>query len=253
MKLYFITIILVIFISSCNSNESDSTKNAAPSEEVKRENKIGDDPHEGVNMHMDTMLRHVDHLAEVTDIEYGVDRVPASLYDGNKIIEAVKWKDSLGVNLLFITLSEERSQFGENRIRELFAYQYILEEPRPRFLWKIYDFVKDCPFDITLAYMDKSLTVTDLNDNGIAETTFLYKLSCRSDVSPDDMKLIMHEGFKKFAIRGSMILKINDEEPTKGEMNLDVSFEDAQRVLRNYAIGQWDKFNKEFVGEKYDK
>jgi hypothetical protein len=83
-----------------------------------------------------------------------------------------------------------------------------------------------------------------MDNNGIAENTFLYKMSCKGDVSPDDMKLIMHEGASKYAVRGSMILEM-DGQKYGGEMKPDASFDKAPQEFLPYAIDQWNKFKTE--------
>ena len=115
-------------------------------------------------------------------------------------------------------------------------------------MWKINDFVKDCPVDLTLEYIDRSLVITDLDKNGIGESSFLYKMSCKGDVSSDDMKLIMHEDKNKYAIRGSMDLKMNGQELEKGSMKTDPSFDKAPPEFLEYARKQWNIFKTENVG-----
>jgi hypothetical protein len=105
--------------------------------------------------------------------------------------------------------------------------------------------VKDCPLDLALNYNPNSLTVTDIDENGIAETTFLYRLSCKGDVSPDDLKLIMHQGKDKYALRGTTELKYKaNGKVTKegGDYKVDASFDKAPKDFLDYAKKQWEKF-----------
>ena len=253
MKSYkFVNILFILFsvvftFSSCgkesdNSNEQFGSDNSKGNESV--ENKVIDD----------SDISDKSNLADgISDLKFGKGLVPSFLKGENQIIEAVSWNDKLGENLIVITLTDERIIKGDERIKELLIYHYIVKDTSSEVLWKSYDFVKDCPFDITLEFIDSSLTVTDLDGDDIAETSFMYKLSCRSDVSPDDLKLIMHEGQDKYAIRGKMILKINDEDPSPGSMIIDDSFNKTKGIFKDFAIEQWNKFNKVFIGEKYEK
>jgi len=244
MKIFFIIIPILLLISACSSKDKEHNKTS----ESAQSNKLSGNEKAAQT----TGENSVSDGPVVSDIQFGINHVPESLHNENKIIEAVKWKDSLGVNLIVITLSEEKTVYEDNRIKELFVHHYLLSENN-KVLWKTYDFVKDCPFDITLEYIDRSLSVTDLNSNGLAETSFAYRLSCKSDVSPDDMKLIMHEGDKKYAVRGVMILKINTEDAVGGEMNIDAAFNKAPQEFKAYAVERWNEFNKDFAGEMYDK
>ncbi|MBK8984294.1 MAG: hypothetical protein IPM38_18740 [Ignavibacteria bacterium] len=249
MKIFFLFIPFLLLISSCSGKDKEQNKIS----EAAKSNKISGDKNAGnKNSGLISGEKSLSDNPVVSDIQFGINLVPESLHNENKIIEAVKWKDSLGMNLIVITLSDEKTVYEDNRIKEFFVHHYLLSG-NTKVLWKTYDFVKDCPFDITLEYIDRSLTVTDLDSNGLAETSFVYRLSCKSDVSPDDMKLIMHEGHKKYAVRGVMILKINNEDAVGGEMNIDASFSKAPPEFKIYAVEKWNKFNKDFVGEMYDK
>ncbi len=174
-------------------------------------------------------------------------KLPASVkYDG-KIVGGARWEDKNGQNVLIVCETEEKTT-GDNRSKELFAYQYILNGDDAKQLWKVNDFVKDCPVDLMLSLIPKSITVTDINKDGIAENTFIYRMSCKGDVSPDDMKLIMHEGENKYAIRGSMI-QVMDGKKYGGDMKPDPSFDKGPAGFFAYARDQWKKFETEKIGE----
>jgi hypothetical protein len=154
----------------------------------------------------------------------------------------------MGENIVLITETSEKTQSGNNRMKELFGYHYIISGGEAKLLWRINDFVKDCPVDITLSYLPKSISITDLDKNGIAESSFLYKTSCKGDVSADDLKLIMHEGETKYAIRGVMKLIVGGETYEKGIMNVDPSFDKAPKEFLDYAKSRWNKFHTEKIG-----
>jgi hypothetical protein len=62
------------------------------------------------------------------------------------------------------------------------------------------------------------------------------------------MKLIMHEGEIKFAIRGIMKLIVNGETYEKGTMNIDPSFDKAPKEFLDYAKSRWEKHQTEKIG-----
>ncbi len=74
---------------------------------------------------------------------------------------------------------------------------------------------------------ENSFYITDLNNNGKAETSIIYYLSCRSDTSPSTMKFIMKEGRQKFALRGKSILEpyLLDMDTVNFNPKLDKSFD----------------------------
>ena len=113
------------------------------------------------------------------------------------------------------------------------------------------------------------MTITDLDADSIAETTVQYKLACSSDVSPALMKLVMHEGETKYALRGMMWYgspeekftvtekdanletlpgyKKTDEEyfKTWGRYETEKEFATAPPEFLKHAQQQWMKFAKE--------
>jgi hypothetical protein len=72
-------------------------------------------------------------------------------------------------------------------------------------------------------------------------------MSCKGDVSPDDMKLIIHEGETKYAVRGSMLMELEGKK-YGGEMKLDPAFDKAPAGFSDYAKEQWKKFETDKVG-----
>lgn len=183
----------------------------------------------------------------IKNILYEPGKLPASVkYDG-KIVAGARWEDKNGQNVLIVCETDEKTS-GDYRSKELFAYQYILNGDDAKQLWKVNDFIKDCPVDVMLSLIPKSITVTDINKDGIAENTFLYRMSCKGDVSPDDMKLIMHEGENKYAIRGSMLM-IMDGKKYGGDMKPDPAFDKGPAGFFAYAREEWKKFETEKVGE----
>lgn len=179
----------------------------------------------------------------IKNLVYETGKLPASVkYDG-MIVNGARWEDKNGQNVLIVCETDEKTS-GDFRSKELFAYQYILNGEDAKQLWKINDFVKECPVDLMLILLPNSITVTDINKDGIAENTFLYRMSCKGDVSPDDMKLIMHEGESKYAIRGSMIL-VMDGKKFGGEMKTDPSFDKAPAGFVDHAKSEWKKFQTE--------
>lgn len=243
MKLLFALFLTLAIFAGCGKNKTSETekktedKKSGTSEQTKQsEGTSNTDPQNAG-----------DNGSDLTGLTYDVKLPGGIKYDG-RIVASAKWTDKNGDNYIIVTEGEEKNQNNDERMKEMFGYQFVVKGDDPKQLWKINDFIKDCPVDITLQYMPKSLSVTDLDKNGIAETTFLYRMSCKGDVSEDDMKLMMHEGDTKYAIRGSMKLKMGGE-TYGGEMKVDKSFDDAPKEFLGYAKEQWNKFQTEKIGE----
>ena len=173
-----------------------------------------------------------------------------------QIVGGARWRDLNGENLLLLTQTGKipgRDKCIVNepcpQDAEVYAYHYIVQAENVTLLWKLTDFQRDCSFDLYAGFILESVTITDLDSDGVAESTFLYKLSCRSDVSPARLKLIMHEGKNKFAIRGTSKLP---GDYGGGDMNADPALMmNAGDPFGRFASEQWKKFVSEDKFEQF--
>ena len=114
------------------------------------------------------------------------------------------------------------------------AYRFADDEQ----IWQINDLVEDCPFSPEIEFLTQGLRITDLDDDGLNEIWVVYRLGCRSDVSPLDMKIIMYEGHKKYAIRGSQRIYV-DGSYDGGEYKMDAAFREGPESFRRYGKNLW--------------
>lgn len=180
----------------------------------------------------------------IQKLTFDAKKLPEEVSVKGKIVRGESWKDLLGENLLILTQTDEartpKPTDPDSKDDYLYGYHFVKKEGKFVQIWMIQDFVKDCSFDIYCEYILPSVAVVDMNKNGIAETSFMYKVVCRSDVSPAGLKLIMHEGTKKYAIRGTTLYT-----GIGGEKTIDVSFKTADKALQDFANQQWKKYVKE--------
>ncbi|MFP5041513.1 M949_RS01915 family surface polysaccharide biosynthesis protein [Parasediminibacterium sp. JCM 36343] len=172
-------------------------------------------------------------------------KLPKEIKYSGHITNSVKWTDNLGINYVLTTATGEylnKNNENDNfKSAALYAYHYILKDDSLKLLWKIYDFNKDCDFDLYLRFIDNTFKVTDLDKNGIAEVWVMYENQCTSDVSPAPTKIIMYEGNKKYAVRGENKVKISEKEFIGGQYNLDNNFKNGNPLFRQFAIDLWKK------------
>lgn len=152
-------------------------------------------------------------------------------YDG-KILHKRFWNDLNGENITLFT------QKGN----ELFVYHYSIDSDNAKLLRKVYDFEKECEFDLTLEFIENSIGVTDLDNNNVGEITFAYKKGCISDVSPLDLKMLMLENGNKYIIRGRTVINMGTEK-VGGDKNIDASFEMAPTSFLSHANSVWNNIN----------
>ncbi|RZJ61649.1 MAG: hypothetical protein EOO45_23115 [Flavobacterium sp.] len=175
--------------------------------------------------------------------------LPAGIKYEGKLKKGLRWTDKNGGNVVItsetgIHRNEKFAHESDGEDAELFAYHYIVKNNKVTTGWKIYDYISDCPLDITATFTDAAFQITDLNKNGIAEIWILYKTACSGDVSPADMKLIMYENGKKFAMRGTGKALLGIEKGVKqydgGEYTFDKAFTGAPESFRAFAKKLWN-------------
>ncbi len=183
---------------------------------------------------------------EINAVKLSSNQVPPNLKFRGKLQEAWQWKDKLGNNILITTVvapypDKPSSYGGDDAVSsELHAFHFIKKETAYKLLWKLSDAEKSCPFDITAAFTNNATTVTDLDKDGIAETTVQYKLACRSDVSPAYMKLIMHEDTLKYSLRGLMC------EPGTPDKKFCVTGSTVNLEKQPPAKEEWEEYTRRF-------
>ncbi|MEL6820421.1 MAG: hypothetical protein AAFP70_01570, partial [Calditrichota bacterium] len=150
-----------------------------------------------------------------------------SMYEGN-IVYKKAWQDLNGKNIVIFT----------NKEHELFAYHYAVKSGEVKLLRRVYDFTEaNCEFDLFADFIEKSITVTDLNNDNYGEITFAYQLACISDVSPKQLKLLMLQNGEKYIIRGQTEANLGYNEIIGGDKKIDASFEKAPPQFLEYAVG----------------
>jgi len=244
----FITVMILFSCGICRKYTSDDK--ASKKEDTKTEtSKTEKESSEEVKKESTTKENKSN--ASVEMLNFDKSDLPSEIkYTGN-IVTGKRWTDRNGENILILT----KTGFRETRARkpvlndyekdcELYGYHYVNSGGAFSLLWKINDFVKECPLDLTLDFIPGSLSITDLNDNGIAESTFLYKMACRGDVSPSDLKLIMHENETKYALRGNMLVKVEGFSGG-GSYKVDKAFDSAPDGFLDYAKTLWKEFKLE--------
>ena len=169
--------------------------------------------------------------------------LPNKLKYTGHLLNAVKWTDSLGENTVITsgTGAVPCKTLEEDGYRDaaIYAYHYLTKGDSTKLVWRIYDFISECPVDLDLYFIDKTFAVTDLDKNGIAEVWVMYRNSCHGDVSPVPTKIIMYEGNKKYALRGTSKVKVSATAYMGGEFSLDENFKTGNPLFKTYAEKLW--------------
>ncbi len=95
-------------------------------------------------------------------------QLPKGIKFNGKLLELWTWKDNSGENFLLLTKIPDypvkSAEYNEDaRSSDIYAYQYVRNDTGYRMVWKLMDYIKECPFDITLAFLKGSVSITDLD------------------------------------------------------------------------------------------
>jgi hypothetical protein len=176
--------------------------------------------------------------------------VPATLRHSGRVVQALRYTDRTGTYTVLATQSgpaaDPAAQSSDGRRADLYAYQYPATGATPS--WQVHDFEADCPVDIEARFQPKGLTVTDLDHNGTAEVWLVYRTTCRGDISPSTQKIIMYEGPRKYAVRGTSRV-IAGQETDGGTYTLDASWRAAPAAFRQHAAQLWLQHRDEKMGD----
>lgn len=125
----------------------------------------------------------------------------------------VSWQDSKGDNLaIFSSETKEKPLKDGEVLTSKALYVTVLSGKNGKFkrVREVRELANACRFDLTNEVRETSVQVTDLDNDGIGELTFAYVTGCRSDVSPQTMKLLVLEGPDKHILRGSTRINPGD-------------------------------------------
>jgi hypothetical protein len=180
--------------------------------------------------------------------------LPELAHQGS-VVDGLHWRDRDGEHHLLLAQTgatpspEGACPPGECFDAEVYAYDYVRQGAGDyRLAWRTYDFQHACDLDLFAGFVPGSAALTDLDGDGVAESSFLYKTACRSDVSPATLKLILHEGGRKYAIRGTTdVTAMVGPEYGRGPTSIDPALQ-AIPAFRAFAASRWSRFavEKEF-------
>lgn len=226
MKNILLLLLCITLFSNCKTDKKEAIKTNISTEESSKEKPF------------------VLNVEKIDSTQF-----PESIKYEGFIKNAVRWKDKSGDNIVITTetgyhINKKFEHDSDGSDAELFAYHYIISGNEAKQTWRVYDFIADCPVDIVASFVKNTFQITDLNQNGIAETWLMYKTVCHGDVSPCNMKIIMYEGNQKYAVRGESKVAVGIDDNGKkqfigGEYKLDANFKKAPKVFQEFAQKLW--------------
>ncbi len=165
-----------------------------------------------------------------------------------ELVEGKKWNDKNGANITLFTVIEKffDDPMPGHTNKEVHAYHFAKADDNYKLIREVQDFENDCIFDNRLKLINQSITVSDIDKDNYGEITFMYRLGCTSEFSPDGLKLMMLENGDKYAIRGNT--KISSQGPDfpdmGGKTTVDPSFDNAPEGFKDHALKIWKLYQK---------
>lgn len=174
-----------------------------------------------------------------------------------RVVAHQEWVDSSGRNVVVIKETGDIASpphDGMDYLKEahLHAYQLRRLDGGWQQVWHVQDFVRPCPLDLAVEYAPGSLQVTDLDGNGVREVTFVYSVfDCAGDVAPRTLKLILQDSARKYAVRGTTVIRYANDEGGEtregGAMKMDAAFREAPPAFTRHALALWQKYQQRLM------
>lgn len=185
---------------------------------------------------------------KIDSISY--DEIPKDLDFRGTVVEALKWSDKSGDNILIQSISgwfpwKDYDDIGSTSYMiqdkwEIYAYLFQKKRGETYYkrIWRLYDYNECFGVDWYAGFIPKGTTITDIDNNGIAEISMPYVLICRGGMDPGTMKIIMYEGNKKYAVRGETEICVGDN-PYGGDYKLSDNL-NTKTNFKNFLLKLWN-------------
>ena len=184
--------------------------------------------------------------AQIKTAGVPAQKLPPQVRFAGSLVQSLTWTDAEGQHFAVTSASGLRkTEDVEEASSFLYGYHFVKAADTFRVVFRMNDGIKDCVLDLTAEFVPRSLTVTDLDKNGTAEVWIMYRTACRGDVSPSDLKLLMYEGGRKHAMRGTSRIRVGEKELDGGTFTFDDAFLKSNAAFRAYAEAQWKKHGNE--------
>lgn len=241
IEILLLVAFLLIFVFSCGNGEIDKE---ALKDEIRKELE-SEQNQDLLNEEVLTENRIKSHRKKSDELSIGTFKKSMAQnleYEG-KIVHGEEWTDANGKNLAIFTSKLVEVAAHEGPAEQsvyLYAYHYADNGDGYKLLVKIQDWEEKCDLVNHAQIRLKTVKVTDLDNDGIAELTFIYRLGCNGDPTPIPMKLMMLENGEKYAIRGTTLVVLSPEYIYGGEMKVDPSFNNAPKEFLEFAKKLWE-------------
>jgi len=170
----------------------------------------------------------------------GLDSKRVTGKDGAVVERVVTWTDAQGHYTAVFAASAKSGTKGDTTYysKVLYVTTFLKKDGGWKKMQAIKEAVQPCELDMTARFIEGSVEVQNLDEDGDGELTFGYVTRCAGDVSPLAMKLLTLEKDKKYILRGETVVDLGSEK-VGGSYKPD--FGKAPKVLLDHAKDVWER------------
>lgn len=129
-----------------------------------------------------------------------VKQAPAGLKHKGELLQLWHWSEE--GRQLWLQASRQRKSHDDGDDVMLDLQLLVQQGQSFRRVWQYQDGVTHCPEDTNARIYPNGLTVTDLDHNGQAEISMVYRNTCSEGDGPGELKLWMRQGNQEWLLEG---------------------------------------------------
>lgn len=163
---------------------------------------------------------------------------PISLVESIDIDSAknmLSWTDRQGYHIVMMETFDERSgEEPDTQSSWVYITHELQTESRRNQTWTYQSGEYDCPVDVYAGFR-AAPTFSDLNEDGVYEIWFIIEKSCKGDISPSQLEILMvDENGKQYLAQGETLLHFPDGNIDGGAYDVG-DFDRLPQIYRDFA------------------
>jgi len=194
------------------------------------------------------MQNTINQTIEISNLQkISISDIPDMVAYMGELKEVYRYFDKTGENILILTETDVTTSEDEDgeilSHKALYAYRFLNINNKSKEEWCVNHRERECINYPVAEFVKDALSITDLDNNGIAEIWVIFIASCRGDFSPDKLFITMYENNVEYRMTGERKLKFAGE-VIGGEYTFNQKFRDnnTSQAFREYGIALWEKY-----------
>lgn len=170
------------------------------------------------------------------------ENIPSEFAIQDSIVDGMHYRDSEGEHYV-VLFKETRGEFEtEHYFSQLSGVQLKKKNGNWKEEWRIKEAYRMGVGEPV--YEEGTLEVTDIDQDGIGESSFIYRTAI-GGWDPDGVKLLMHVKGEKLAIRGKVPTDYSDFEENY-EKKPDPILDSQPEPIQSFIHQKWDNWVEEY-------